>query len=404
MGCACSRSTPLDKGTYSIYNGDSPGNLVIQIVVLDLKSIIFYNKVQTINDNTLKITQDKVRRMEQSCQVLENGFLFSFNEIEFDDARIELLFSPISFEIDYNENFYGKVTLKNLKYALFSMSKEEIFIKNSENEEIKCEVYYAVSGSFFYDLRTLKLKHLTEDEQLDLLYNLLKARNDEGSSFGKSKLLIRLLLGDFKTEVRVKIFERLVEIPGEKSSHVIKEFLLYFNPYQYTLQHSFKNFMKNAVSYDEGLEKYAINLIEFHRDDYLIYENKESLILILKQAFYKGEDPKEYFSNLLRNTLGVSDKMSEIFKTGGIFENIFVPAFERNQKKAIKICDILLKFSGFEEFLAENWKKLDFCLNLDEVVVNDSNGDFMEFAIKMKEEENQRPIRTISQVKSLIIH
>ena len=389
MGCACSRSNNLNKGTYSIKNGDSPGNLVIQIVVLDPKSKSFFNKIQTINDNTLTITQDKIWRMEQSCQVLENGFLFSFNEIEFDDARIELLFSPISFEIVFNESFFGKVTLKNLKYALFSMSKEEIMLKNTENEEIKCEVHYAVSGSFFYELRTLDLKHLTEDEQLDLLYILLKARNNEDSSFGKSKLLIRLLLGDFQTEVRMKIFERLVEIPGERSSHVIKEFLIYFNPYQYTLQHSFKNFIKNAVSYDEGLEGYAINLIEFHRDDYLIYENKESLMLILKQAFYKGEDPKEYFRNLLRNTLGVSEKMNEIFKIDGIFEKIFVPAFERNQKKAIKICDILLKFSGFEDFLAENWKKLEACLNLDEVVVNDSNGDFMQFAIKMKEEENQ---------------
>ena len=382
MGCACSRHMSLDKGSYSMYTSDSPGYLFLQVVILDQLAEHYFKKVEIEDKHSLIVSHGKVQRIEKTSTILENGYLFSFNTIEFDEARIDMLYSPMTFEINLNENFFGLVNLANLKHSLFLMSKENAILKDSNENEMPCEVYYGVSGSFFFGLRTLELKHLTEDEQLNIVYKLIQARNNENTVFGKGRNLLRHFLQELKTEIRVQIFEKLVQLPAEKSGHIIKEFLTYFNPYQFTLQLSFRNFMKNIVSHDEGLEDYARNLIESNRDDFLIYENKESFCLMLKQAFYRGEDPKGYFKNHLKNNLGVSEKFQEMLGMPGILEKVFIPAVQRDKNKFIKVLNILMKFQGLEEFLETNSQTLNPLLKLDDVLVDETNSEFMAFAMK----------------------
>lgn len=386
MGCACSRNSGLniDQGNYSISTKNSPGKLILQIVIHDSSAWALLNRSKTSTDQTLTLSDENIKRMEIESQILEEGFLFNLKELEFDDDHIELLFSPMIFEINFNEKYFGKLALTNLKYALFVMSKEKVILHDVNNEELLCEVHYSVIGPYFDNLRFLKLNHLTEEEQLELCYKIIYSRNNEKTLFGKDKLQVRLFLGDFKIEVKVQIFENLITIPGGRACKAVKEFLNYFNPYNIRLQLSFKNFMANVVFYDDALEEYARNLIETNMDDNLIYENKECLLLMLKQAFYRGSDPKGYFSKLLKNTRKESKYIKEMLNIVDLNEKVFFPAFKRDRPKAMKVCNFMLGFEGMEAFLTENWKELEGEINLDEIDKEENIEVFKEFVLKLK--------------------
>lgn len=383
MGCACQRSNSLDKGSYSIYKRDSPAQLLFQIIILDPEAKRNNSGQRFSNKHMICLQNEQITRMETSCEILDEGFLFNLNEIDFDEARIEMILSPITFQLTFNETFTVDLSLSNLKYALYAMSKEQIILKDENNKEINCEIYYALTGPFFYSMRNLSLNFLTQEEQIEIIYQLLYKRNNEKNSFEKGKLQVRLFLGDFKTDVKVKIFEKLVEIPDGKSCKAVKEFLNYYNPYFVKLQLSFKNFMKNIVAFDSGLEEYARNLIQTNIDDYLIYENKESMIIMLKYAFIYGEDPNHYFENLIKKGAG-EQKIKELLRTPDIFENIFLTNFEKNGVKTIKICEILLKLICFEEFLDANYDKFIHLVNIDENNETNELRKFLEFTKRKK--------------------
>jgi len=385
MGCACAREHSFDKGNYSIYSIDSPGKLVIEVMLYDPKARPLWTNQKFSNENFLLIEDKEVKRSEKQAKILEDGFLFTFNEIDFDEARLDKLFAPITFDLTFNQVYMGSVTLNNLKSGLFNHSRETIVLKDLDDNKVTCDVLYSVVGKYFLDLRTLALKHLPLDEQLVILHKIIIARNNEDNLTNQAKTQIREFLGDKETNVRVKIFEKLVELPGEKSCVVIKEFLKYFNPYQITLTISFKNFIKNVVAKDEGLEEFARNLIEINKEDYLIYENKESVLLMLKAAFYKGEDSKGYFRTLAKNSVGTTEKVKEMLEIPGVFENVFVEAFKNDHDKAVRVCNFMMVFIGMEEFLKKNWENLRPLLKFNE---EDKNKDkcvdqFIEFAIKM---------------------
>lgn len=384
MGCACQRSNSLDKGNYSIYKADSPAQLLLQIIILEPEAKRLHSGQNFSSKHKICLQNEQIIRMETSCEILDEGFLFSLNEIEFDEARIDMILSPMSFHLTFDEKFTVDLTLYNLKYSLYAMSKEQLILKDENNNEINCDVYYALIGPFFYSMRSLSLDFLTQEEQIEIIYQLLYKRNNEQNNFGKGKLQVRLFLGDFKTDVKMKLFEKLVEIPGGKSCKAVKEFIIYYNPYKLKLQLSFKNFMKNIVAFDAGLEEYAKNLIQSNIDDYLIYENKESLIIMLKSALFYGEDRNNYFENLIKKGSG-EQKIKEMLNTPDIFENIFLPNFEKKCLKTVKICDILLKLKCFEEFLSENYEKYIPLVNIDEINEMNKLHNFLEFNKKKKQ-------------------
>ena len=384
MGCACSREHSFDKGSYSIYSTDSPGALAIQVKINDPKSRVLWTNQKLSTENTFLLKDVEVKRQEQQSEILEDGYLFTLNEIEFDEARIDKLYAPMTFELTWNNVYKGTVTLTNMKFSLFNMSKESAILKDENDNQIVCDVFYCSIGRHFNELRTLSLKHLTLNEQIDILNKILIARNNEKNLSNKAKIQIRQFLGEKETNVKVRIFEKLVEIPGEKSGVVIKEFLTYYNPYQINLTYSFKNFIKNVVSKDPGLEEFAKNLIETNIQDSLVYENKESLLLMLKHAFYRGEDCKGYFRTLAKNSIGTTEKVKDLLETPGIFESLFVPAFQKDRVKAMKVCSFLTNFIGVEDFLKANWEKLKALLKLEEDAKEEGIGDFMEFANNME--------------------
>lgn len=356
MGCACSRENKLDKGNFSASKSDSPAHLIIQILVKNWENYVMDRK-KIISDHSFIIQNGDVIRQEINGEVVKEGILYSFNDIEFDENTIEMLHSPIVFSLKFDEKYLGEVSLNNLRHALFAMSKESISLKDLENNTLNFDVYYCVTGNYFYSLRSLALNHLSTQEQIDIIHNILQKRNDEDLNFGKGKFQVRVFLGDFKTEIKLKIFETLVEVPDGRSRLAVKEFLRYYNPYYVNLQLSFKHFIKNVVAFEEGLEGYTRGLIEINCDDYLVYENKECLLIMLKHAFIKGEDPKGYFKNLLKKKISGKEKFNEMLEMPNIFQTVFLPNFKENLLKTIQICELLLMFPGFEEFLGKNWSE-----------------------------------------------
>ena len=139
------------------------------------------------------------------------------------------------------------------------------------------------------------------------------------------------------------------------------------------------------------MKEFAKNLIETNIHDFLIYENKESLFLMLKQAFYKGEIPNT------KNSIATPEKVKEILEIPGVFENVFVPAFQRDQMKAMKVCSFPLVFIGVEDFLKAHRDKLIPLLNSKDEVNEDGIEDFMVL-VKILEKKEMSNIQNFNKI------
>lgn len=101
--------------------------------------------------------------------------------------------------------------------------------------------------------------------------------------------------------------------------------------------------MKNIVGFTEKFDSLSLELITSNYDEFLIYENVESLKVMLKEMFKNSKDPEGYFTKYARRNSD-SNLIKEIFQSIWLFDSLILSFFNKDALTAINLCSILDKF------------------------------------------------------------
>jgi len=199
------------------------------------------------------------------------------------------------------------VQRKNFAY----LSKEEIVLKNIKGQELPLALSYGWSGEYFDKILNFSHENFSQSEQYEIINQALKCENVDYKelSFDVKKMIDSVITN------KDSIYEIIVAIqdPGPKAFDLLETLFKNYNPYTFGLFSSFKLFMKNVVGYTERFDAFAIDLIMNNYDEFLIYENVESLKIMLKEMFRTSKDPEGYFIKYARKN-GESTLFKDIFQ------------------------------------------------------------------------------------------
>jgi len=372
MGCFSSRQRiKIDQGI--VCDEGYPTNfsqLNLYVFLKDpISEKLISKNVEFFQDYLIMLRFKEIIRSTDFCTVRQNGLLFDIH-IAFDAVHLKnIMENPLEVEINCNEMFNGKISLPQIKNSIFYLSKEEIVLKNIKGQELPLALSYGWSGEYFDKILNFSHENFSQSEQYEIINQALKCENVDYKelSFDVKKMIDSVITN------KDSIYEIIVAIqdPGPKAFDLLETLFKNYNPYTFGLFSSFKLFMKNVVGYTERFDAFAIDLIMNNYDEFLIYENVESLKIMLKEMFRTSKDPEGYFIKYARKN-GESTLFKDIFQNEWLFNSLILPSFNKDVITAMNLCVILDKFDGFEDYFLSNANKLSH-INFDEIFLENEH-------------------------------
>ena len=358
-GICCEEGYPTHYSKFSIF-------ILIKDPIVEK---LLQKKVEFFQDYQILLRFQEFMRSTDFCLVTKSGLLFEF-QISFDLIHMKKsMEDPFEVSITFNEMFNGNVLLPKMKSSIFFLSKKEIVFNNLKGQEISLTLFYGWTGEYFEKIRSFSHEYFSSQEQFDIITQTLKLENDD---FQDLNIPLKRML-DPVVNNKDFIYNNLITIPnpGENAFTLLETLFRNYNPYSFGLYSSFKLFMKNIVRFTEKFDSFAVELITSNYDEFLIYENVESLKVMMKEMFKTSKDPEGYFTKYAQRNSD-SNLIKEIFQSVWLFDSFILPLFNKDVLTAINLCSILDKFEGFEDYFLQNSPKLSH-LNFDQLFLENEH-------------------------------
>lgn len=363
------------EGTFCKDYSKKKGSFAIFVKIKDPIAKIIEKK--NYSKSTLGIIMsERVKRLENSADVAEACFIFSFFD-NFDERNSHIFEKPLEVAFVYNARHKAKASLDFRLENVMVLNEVEILL-TEENENPISAIVYAYRYEPFDDFFKFKCFGDQDDREFQVLERLIKLKNAPKLNLAACRdfdnKIEEVFEGMHQIDLR-DLFKKLIYIENPRRLQTLKVLLEAYNPYKqgYGVDATLHDFVKYVfIPYkNEKFIKDFLRTSALQKDYYGVFTIEEIPRLLLESLFEEGEDPKGYFKNLAEQ---YGDSVNSWSQEEWLMNDFITPNFAKDCIKAVKSCECLFGLKWFESYITQRLGRLS--LN-QEILTKLANEDYL---------------------------